>query len=865
MKSYQRAVLEDLEGYLEALERSEGLQAAWREHWARKGEVAEPYRNTLNLNNAPCVCIKVPTGGGKTFLAACALRKIFDWLPPGKTKLVLWLVPSEAILSQTLKNLGDPDHPYRRRLERDFGRHVNVLGKEEMLAGQSFGLDDVEENLTVGVFCYASVRVDPKKAEDRKIYQENPKLSDFEEGTRAEGALLEGTDATALIQAIRGLSPVVIVDESHNAGSKLSTDMLKNLNPSFVLSLTATPRAEENIVSRVDARALKRENMVKLPVIVYRPKDRKEVIRDAVQLRASLEAKAKAEKEAGGASIRPIALLLAEPRRGEETATFEKLREELLGWDIPPEQVAVKTAEKDDLKGVDLMAEGCPVRFVITVNALKEGWDCPFAYVLASVANKSSKTEVEQVLGRVLRQPYARNHSEEMLNWSYVFSCGEDFQATIENVVAGLNGAGFSSRDYRAEEAKEEPASGSREQQPDSSLFPPREPSPESREAIGTPDDATVSGKYGETADAVSEPEAEDGNRAVALEESAKAVARQYEEEIGTEDPDMGVRHINKEFEEEARALRVPQFLVRHKGLGEDEWCILKDSDLMHGFSLKTQDAAIDFGAALEDAVKVDLAEKGDAMPKCRMLTQWEQEVFAKQLAGASDEQWLDRMTQTVERLLDRKTNTCSKSEIQAYVRRGLEALPAATRQSLEPATVGPFAESVRRKIEGLKLAWRHKMFEQGLDTNEIRCLPEWKLPETIAPAPALAHVAKSLYEAEWSDMNDDEKAMTLRFAAMESVRWWHRIREKQGFGINGWRKHYPDFMVMTKSGTLVLVETKGGHLNGTDSIEKCELGRKWADLAGPQFKYFMVFKPGETGVPGAVDVNGFLSTLERL
>ena len=88
---------------------------------------------------------------------------------------------------------------------------------------------------------------------------------------------------------------------------------------------------------------------------------------------------------------------------------------------------------------------------------------------------------------------------------------------------------------------------------------------------------------------------------------------------------------------------------------------------------------------------------------------------------------------------------------------------------------------------------------------------------------------------------------------------------EKQGFCVNGWRRHYPDFMVMTKSGKLVLVESKGGHLNGTDSIEKCELGREWAALAGERFKYYMVFKTGEQGVPGAVETNEFWSTLERL
>lgn len=865
LKGYQRAVLEDLEGYLRALERTGKLHAAWREHWAAKGEAAEGYRDTLE--GAPSVCIKVPTGGGKTFLAACALRKIFDSMPPGKAKLVLWLVPSEAILSQTLKHLKDAGHPYRRRLERDFGGRVNVLDKEEMLAGGAFNPEDVEENLTVGVFCYASLRVKKEKHHDRKVYQENPGLHGFAEGGRDEGALLEDTPETALIQALRRLNPVVVVDESHNAGGELSAEMLKNLNPSFALSLTATPREKENIVSRVDARALKRENMVKLPVIVYRPRDRREVIGDAVKLRARLEEKAEAERRAGGASIRPIALLLAEPRRGGEAATYEKLRAELLDWGIPPEQVAVKTAEKDELKGVDLMSEGCPVRFVVTVNALKEGWDCPFAYVLASVANKSSRTEVEQVLGRVLRQPFAACHAEEMLNWSYVLSCGEDFQATIESVVEGLNGAGFSRRDYRAEEAKEEPVSNEGDEDRGDEhrqwlLSLSSEGNVTAHAEAGKDFGREEGGAIGQND--VRAEEKDDGERAAGLEESAKAAAKRYEEENGTEEADMGARSINAEFAEEARALRVPQFLVREEGWSGD-WRPLRESDLTRGFSLKAQGADIAFGAALNDAVKVDLAEEGDVTPKCRMLAPWEQEVFANQLAGASDEKWLQQMAATVAGLLDRQIDGCTAGDIREYVKRGLETLSPAARKGLGPVTVGPFAAGIRRKIEGLMRDWRRKEFARRINSNDIRCRESWALPETIAPAPAMEHVGKSLYEAEWPVDNGDEMAMALRFAGTERVKWWHRIRERQGFCVNGWRKHYPDFMVMTKSGTLVLVESKGGHLNGTDSIEKCELGREWAALAGERFKYFMVFRSGEQGVPGAVETNEFWSTLERL
>ena len=66
---------------------------------------------------------------------------------------------------------------------------------------------------------------------------------------------------------------------------------------------------------------------------------------------------------------------------------------------IPKNQIAVKTSDVDDLKGQNLMSRDCEIRYIITVNALKEGWDCPFAYILASLANRTSTVDVEQIFG----------------------------------------------------------------------------------------------------------------------------------------------------------------------------------------------------------------------------------------------------------------------------------------------------------------------------------------------------------------------------------------------------------------------------------------------------------------------------------
>ena len=233
----------------------------------------------------------------------------------------------------------------------------------------------------------------------------------------------------------------MIIDESHHAQTTLSKEMKANFNPCFVLELTATPKEDSNIISFVDASALKRENMVKIPVIVYNRKSQDDVISDAITVRAKLEAAAEKERANGGKYIRPIVLFQAQPRVGTENTTFEKIKKILIEVGIPSEQIAVKTSEVNDLKKVDLLSEDCPIRYIITVNALKEGWDCPFAYVLATIANKTSSVDVEQILGRVLRLPNTHKNSNQTLNVSYVITSSNDFHATLENVVKGLNQA----------------------------------------------------------------------------------------------------------------------------------------------------------------------------------------------------------------------------------------------------------------------------------------------------------------------------------------------------------------------------------------------------------------------------------------
>ncbi len=454
LKPYQAGVIRDLDRYLHYVQQEHRYDVAYNRYWQDMLGEYDPLNNTgmrpyqNNVPGAPHVCVKVPTAGGKTFIALNALRTLFDAFDTDRPKAVVWLVPWSNLLDQTVRNLSNPAHPYRQKLNNLFNHRIAIYQKKDLLQGANFSPAVVQQQLSVFVLSFGSLRA--TKKEDRKIFEENGALATFASQYDSGDHLLADTDQTALINVIRSLTPVVVVDESHNAESELSVEMLRNLNPSFILDLTATPKKNANIVSFVSAIELKTEQMVKLPVIAYNHKEKSQVVESALNLQRQLEQLAKAEQKAGGRYIRPIVLFQAQPRIGDDNTTFEKLKQQLLKLKIPEAQIKIKTADINELNGVDLMSPKCPVRYIITVNALKEGWDCPFAYILASLADRSSAVDIEQILGRVLRQPYVMRHQNQLLNVSYVLTASAKFTDTLQNIIRGLESAGFSRNDYRA-------------------------------------------------------------------------------------------------------------------------------------------------------------------------------------------------------------------------------------------------------------------------------------------------------------------------------------------------------------------------------------------------------------------------------
>lgn len=856
LKKYQRKVLDSIGSYLAHYAEVGNAASAYNAYLADDGlapGMGDVRRYRDALHGVPSVCVKVPTGGGKTFIAANALGLICDGLADRPADVVVWLVPRKEILSQTLRQLRDPANPLRMAIDRDFAHRVEVLTKEDGLRGRGFTRDTVEDQLTLFVLSYDSF----KNKDGRRAFAENSQLMLLTDYQRSTGQAVDvaGADSTALISALAGTNPIVVVDESHHAKSDLSQEMLRNLNPRFVLELTATPRENSNVIARVTARELKDEQMVKLPVIVYRRHGKQEVVQDAVLLQRKLEQVALAAEKAGGEYIRPIVLFQAEANTGVGAETYEKLKDKLVDAGIPTEQVAIRTGDVDEIGGADLMDRQCPIRYVITVEALAEGWDCPFAYILASVANKSSKVSVEQIVGRILRQPYAHRSRARSLNISYVLTSSGDFNETIDQVIAGLNGAGFSKRDVRAG-GVEPPAPQTKPQQGtiDELQKDRNDESPDDDFQLdlspaGHESAEPGSGKVGEN-DVPSTP-LDDVIRDA--EEQEAEFEQQVKEEAGqASGSGTGLGDGMNEFavRDEVRGtldnLVLPQFKAHVPGgLFSDEVLVpferkllLRDFDLT---KCGTAGVAID-SSGMEDVRQVDIDKTNEL--KVTELAQAQLEDLKKLFARYSDE--TKRRT-----VRDGIINLMSSQFRGTYGEHGLRDFVGRVVDGMDADEIDAFldngsryARAVVSEIDRQADDWCRDRFRKGLN-DWIMLEPAYSFPQKIVVRNPMTKYGRTLYAAECGDLDNLERRMADALSNSDRIAWWHRIdeRRKDGeFFINGFINHYPDFIAMTADGGIMAIETKGEHLKNDDSRDKLDLGTRWALMAGPGYRYCMVF-----------------------
>lgn len=452
LRNYQLEALRELRNYLKKVPFM-GANTAFYD------VASAPYSPAPMVDeDTPYVCLRIPTGGGKTIVAAHAVGVAAKEYLQADNPMVLWLVPSTAILDQTLAALRDLSHPYRAALAADFGRNLSVLTVAEALA---LSRPDTTGGACVIVATIQAFRVDDTAG--RKVYQDAGALMDHFSGLDpAQVARLENVEGgqrpvASLANVLRLHRPMVIVDEAHNARTALSFETLKRFDPSVILELSATPQLEKdvandaypsNVLFHVSAAELKAEEMIKLPIRLQTDTDWRKAIGQALDCQKWLEEAAQAEESETGEYIRPVVLFQAQsksrtdPHRLTPDAVAQFLT---VDKRIPRDQIAIHATGWAELDAIDdISAPDCPIRYVITVQKLREGWDCPFAYVLCSVAELNSPTAVEQILGRVLRMPRARRKTRDVLNRAYAFVASSNFQTVAERLKDGLvDGAGF--------------------------------------------------------------------------------------------------------------------------------------------------------------------------------------------------------------------------------------------------------------------------------------------------------------------------------------------------------------------------------------------------------------------------------------
>jgi type III restriction enzyme len=496
-KDYQQRVLDTVDAYLDELakqrKRVEGIakiakdqpelglvvpdfaEEAWK---SIKGQGRLPVsRAALDYSprvdgsgrTVPNACLKVPTGGGKTLLAVASVSRLLGRYLNTNKGFVLWIVPNEAIYSQTKKQLNDRDHPYRQMMDRAAAGRVKFMEKEDRLDSR-----DVETHLCVMLLMLQSANRETKEtlrmfrdrgnvhgffplADDilahHALLQEIPNLSAYADQDRTQiGSIVQDS----LGNVLRYLRPIVIMDEGHKGYSTKALETLYGFNPCFLLELSATPKDRPHLHANwlVDVRGtdLAAEEMIKLPinVKVKGGKDWRNCLRDALEVLANLKKHAQKFHANAARYIRPIMLVQVE-RTGKDQRDgthihADDVKNYLLTVGLTEREIAVKTSEVNDLKqpeNLDLLSPTNEVSVIITKQALQEGWDCPFAYVLCSLAANNNMGAMTQLVGRILRQPHAAKTEIAELDECHIVCLHQNTKDVVDGIKKGLEDDGM--------------------------------------------------------------------------------------------------------------------------------------------------------------------------------------------------------------------------------------------------------------------------------------------------------------------------------------------------------------------------------------------------------------------------------------
>ena len=730
----------------------------------------------------PNAVLKVPTGGGKTWLAISAVSRIMGRYLNRNTGFVLWIVPNEAIYTQTLKHLKDRQHPYRQALDRAAAGRVRIMEKTDPLNAR-----DVETNLCVMLLMLQSSN--RQNRDSLKMFQDRGDVHGFfppEGEQQAHKAALDQTPnldgyndifpmvKDSLGNALRIIRPVVVLDEGHRAISDLAFRTLYGFNPCFVLELTATPQDVQprggrnpragryaNVLVEVTGRDLDREGMIKMPLNLdpRQGNDWKAALNAAVAKLCELGNEARKLQADTGRYIRPIMLIQVERTGADQRESGQIHAEDVKDWFLTAgfdeAEIAIKTAEQNDLnqpENQNLLSPTNRVRFIITKQALQEGWDCPFAYLLCALAANSNLKAMTQLVGRILRQPGAIKTGVPVLDECHVITHRTDTAKVVGAIKNGLENDGL-----------------------------------------------------GDMVLQVSQDDTSGGGR----------VARKIDRRPAFASTEIYLPKVMIVDGAEVRDL-------------DYEADVLSCID-WRGYDPKDIAARIpDNAQAAESQLqRIKLSDDGD-------------ELFVGETVAENAEALALDPAYTVRMISDMVPNPFVGREI---VGKLLFALKA---HGFAEAKLGGLAslivEELRKGLDTERTVRAEALFKAGVKGGRIQFRlrldgRNWRMPfitETMEPENARQLVSttggpleKSLFAPIYeNELNQDERDVAIYLDSEDALSWWHRNVARTQYGIQAWKKAkiYPDFIFAVRGKGVTVLETKGDHLDNLDTAYKREV-----------------------------------------
>ncbi|MGH8061283.1 MAG: DEAD/DEAH box helicase [Pseudoxanthomonas sp.] len=862
LKLYQRRALDSLERFFDAARLASPAEAFVAT--VDKG-LLDQYKPMPGLPNVPYACLRIPTGGGKTVMGAHIIQSAGRALLDREFPLVMWMVPTTQIKTQTLDAFRDPRHPYRQELDDAFDGQVAVFDVADFAQIRPA---DVGTRVCIVISTVAALRVENQ--DGRKVYEYHEDLEPHFAGSMKDLDYLEkGKDGKALASFANLLKlhgPLVIMDEAHNATTPLSYTVYERLGPRAVVELTATPdTASSNVLVSVSAFELKAENMIKFPVVLKEHKgDWHAAVSSAVARRKSLAKTALDEPE----YIRPILLIQAESSKG--VATVAEVKRHLVETDgVAENAIAVATGDQRGIDGVDLFAKDCPIEVIITKQALKEGWDCSFAYVFCSVAQVKSDKDIQQLLGRVLRMPYAIRRKQEVMNKAYAHVVTDDFGKAAGELTQSLINIGFNPM---------EAAAAIRKDKPDVPALPlqggelaPFTPPTTRIEVRKAPDLSSVPARDVERV--VFKPN-EDGSGTLELTdeigaETIEAIVltappKQREELAALVERHHLATAAAKAPSERGAIFRVPRLFMLEQG----ELGLVDRGAVSANFSWDLSASPPDLSSFRfnDDSMTFEVNLEGRTVNYHRVSDDAATYLpgFAQDRTEADLIGWLDH---------EIREPSIKQPVLREWLRRAVEGLLHDRGFSLAQLLKGQFI--LRRKLaEQLQLAKEqayHAGFQQALFHDGLELVASdgpdhaFTYPADMALYPAHTYFRadtmrfrKHYYpvpgDLAWKTPKGvltEEFLCAQQIDLLDEVEFWVRnlVHASQFWMPTAMQRTYPDFVAKLKDGRLLVVEYKGEDRYSSDEEkEKRTVGELWAKRSNGKGLYLMARKVDDTG-----------------